>query len=143
MGDAQGQGGVAPPVFFLDENHCGNSYVRAAFQTAGILFESHLDHFQRGVEDTFWIPIVASRNWAVLTADARIRHNSLERQAVKSNGLKLFYFSRNDFAGIEMGDIIRKALPKMVRLCLNHEPPFAASISRSSDVTIRDTFADL
>lgn len=140
MGDAQGQGGLASPVFFLDENHCGNRHLQAAFSAAYIPFEKHTDHFARGVEDTFWIPAVAQRGWVVLTADARIRHNYLERQAVTEYGLRLFYFSRNDFSGPELGIIITKALPRMLAICRTVKPPFACSISRTGEVHVRDLF---
>lgn len=143
MGDAQGQGRLDPPTFFLDENHCGNPYLHAVFISANVPFEKHTDYFPRGVEDTVWIPEVARRQWAVLTADTRIRHNALERHAVKQYGLRFFYFSRNDFAGAEMGEIFRKALPKMIIIAETEAPPFAASISRKGEVTIRDTFGDL
>ena len=143
MGDVEGQGGLEAPVFFLDENHSGNPHLYAAFRDAGILFERHQDHFLRGTDDTVWIPVVAGRRWAVLTADARIRHNQLERQAVRANRLRLFYFSRNDFSGTEMGSILRKALPRMLKICREEGAPFAVSISRSGDVKIQDAFPEV
>ncbi|SEG44427.1 hypothetical protein SAMN05421819_2966 [Bryocella elongata] len=143
MGDAQGQGCIEQIVFFLDENHCGNKHLHAVFQELKIDYEKHTDHFPRGIEDTVWLPIVAKHGWIVLTADARIRLNALERQAIKRNKLRFFYFSRNDFGGAEMGTILRRALPRMVELSQTQAPPFAASISRNSDVTLRDTSEDL
>ena len=38
MGDAEGQSGVDSPVFFLDENHCGNKHLHAVFRAAGLEF---------------------------------------------------------------------------------------------------------
>jgi len=143
MGDAQRKSGLTSPIiFFLDENHCGNRHLHAAFHGAGVPFEKHSDHFARGTEDAVWIPAVAKHGWAVLTADTRIRHNVLERIAVRDHKLRLFYFSRNDFGGAEMGTILQKALPRMVALYAAHEPPFAASISRKADVNLRDDFSD-
>lgn len=143
MGDAQGQGRVAEFVFFLDENHCGNPHLHRAFAERGVRFEKHTDHFLRGLPDTEWLPVVARNGWVVLTADARIRHNALERKAIKDHRLRLFYFARNDFAGAEMGSILGKALPRMLELCRSQRPPFAASIARSGDVSLRDTRATL
>ena len=140
MGDAQGQSGLTLPVFFLDENHCGNPHLHAAFRATGVPFEKYTDHFQRGAEDTEWIPAVAQHGWVVITADARIRRNSLERQAVMENKLRLFYFSRNDFSGVELGEILKNALPKMRAICEDQSPPFAASISRTAEVVVRDVF---
>jgi len=140
MGDAQGQGGLERPTIFLDENHCGNSHLHSALDAAEVPYEKHLDHFTRGAEDTAWIPKIARKNWVLLTSDARIRYNSLERRAVKENSLRMFYFSRNDIGGPEMGSILGKALPKIIALCNTEKPPFAASITRAGDVNIRDTF---
>ncbi len=140
MGDAEGQGSLEQPVIFLDENHCGNPHLHAALDAAGVRYEKHLDHFLRGVEDTEWIPIVAAKGWVLLTSDARIRYNSLERDAVKSNNLRMFYFTRNDIAGREMGTALSRAIPKILSLCRGQHPPFAASISKSGDVNLRDLF---
>lgn len=140
MGDAQGQRGLERPTIFLDENHCGNAHLHKALTEAQVPYEKHLSHFERGAEDTDWIPWVASRNWVLLTSDIRIRHNSLERQAVKENKLRMFYFSRNDIGGAEMGAALAKALPKIIALCGTEQPPFAASINRSGEVNLRDRF---
>jgi len=140
MGDAEGQGGLASFVIFLDENHCRNPHLLAALSHAGIECQKHLDHFSPGLEDTTWIPVVAARGWCLLTADARIRHNELERQAVRENQLRMFYFSSNNVAGREMGVALTRALPKMQKIFSDQAPPFAASITRSGDVNLRSTF---
>ncbi|MGA8937542.1 MAG: hypothetical protein WB439_00100 [Acidobacteriaceae bacterium] len=140
MGDAEGQGSVEQPVIFLDENHCGNKHLHAALDASGVRYEKHLDHFPRGIEDTAWIPVVAANGWVLLTSDARIRYNSLEKNAVRANRLRMFYFTRNDIAGAEMGVALSKAIPKMIALCHVQRPPFAASISRGGDVTLRNIF---
>lgn len=140
MGDAEGQGSLEHPVIFLDENHCGNRHLHAALDAFGIRYEKHLDHFPRGIEDTAWIPVVAREGWVLLTSDARIRYNSLEKNAVKNNSLRMFYFTRNDIGGAEMGATLSKALPKIISLCRTESPPFTASINRAGEVNIRDNF---
>jgi hypothetical protein len=140
MGDAQGQGSLAPFVVFLDENHCRNPHLIAALKTAAILYERHNDHFPAGLEDTSWLPEIAKHGWCLLTADARIRHNQLERQAVRDHALRMFYFSTNNVGGVEMGIALTRALPKMRRLFLEQPPPFAASITRTGEVNLRSTF---
>jgi len=124
-------------VIFLDENHCRNPHLIA-------VYEKHLDHFPVGAEDVLWLPEIARRNWILLTSDARIRRKSrvnyLELEAVRSNSLRMFYFSRNDSPGVKMGESLRRALPKIKKLCETRQPPFTASISKSGEVTLRDTF---
>ena len=111
MGVAKGQSSLVPATLFLDENHSANPHLHAALAQAGVRFERHQDHFARGTQDADWIPSVAARGWILLTADARIRSNFLERQAVKNNKLRMFYFSNNNIGGAEMGVALAKALP--------------------------------
>lgn len=99
MGDEQRQGGLAGLVLFLDENHCRNSHMIDAIEDRGIRCEKHLDHFRRGLEDIEWLPVIARRGWCVITTDARMRTNLIEKEAVRVNGVRLFYFSRNDIQG--------------------------------------------
>ena len=140
MGDAEGQSGLASFVVFLDENHCSNPHLIAALSEASVVFERHSDHFERGLADTEWLPVVAKKGWCLLTADARIRFNELERNAVRDNKLRMFYFSNNNMAGLDMGRALARALPKMLKLFNSQQPPFAASITRGGDVNIRSTF---
>ena len=140
MGDEQGQGSLSKLVLFLDENHCRNPHIIRAIEERGIVCEKHLDHFAVGLEDTKWLPVIAQRGWSLLTTDARIRTNLLEKEAVRANGVRMFYFSRNNLAGIEMGAALRRALPSMEEIVKTVSPPFTASINRKGDVTLRDTF---
>lgn len=140
MGDEQGPRGLTEFVLFLDENHCLNRNVIEAIEERGILCEKHLDHFLPGMEDVEWLPVVGQRGWALLTTDARIRTNFVEKEAVRLNGVRMFYFSRNDLAGVQMGIALRRALPDMEILMKTQKPPFTASISKNGDVKLRDTF---
>ena len=140
MGDEQGQGGLSELVLFLDENHCRNPHIVRAIEERNIACEKHLDHFAPGLEDTKWLPVIAQRGWSLLTTDARIRTNLLEKEAVRANGVRMFYFSRNNLAGAEMGAALRRALPQMEKIVREVSPPFTASINRKGEVTLRDRF---
>ena len=39
--------------------------------------------------DTEWLPVVAERNWLVITRDHNIRENIAERRAVREHGVKM------------------------------------------------------
>lgn len=140
MGDEQGQGSLNELVLFLDENHCRNPHIIQAIEERGIVCKKHLDYFEAGLEDTEWLPVVAQQGWSLLTTDARIRTNFLEREAVRKNRVRMFYFSRNNLAGAEMGAALQKALPRMEEIVRTSSPPFAASINKKGDVNLRDTF---
>ena len=111
-----------------------------AVEKNGFICEKHLDHFAPGTLDTDWLPIIAKRGWALITTDARIRTNLLEREAVRINKVRMFYFSRNNLAGREMGAALERALPEMQHLVDTYRPPFTASISKRGEVKLRDTF---
>ena len=143
MGDEQRQGGVTKLVLFLDENHCRNPHMIEAIEEYGIVCEKHLDHFQAGTEDTEWLPVIGQRKWCLLTTDARIRRNALEKEAVRASCVRMFYFSRNQLSGKEMGAALRRALPRMEKLAQSQPPPFTASINKSGEVTLRDTFDNI
>lgn len=85
--------------------------------------------------------MVGERGWCLVTTDSRIRRNKLEKEAVRVNNVRMFYFSRNQLSGKEMGQALKKALPKMEELAQNQPAPFTASIG-NGDVTLRDTFDD-
>jgi len=140
MGAEQGQGSVKSLVLFLDENHCRNPHIIRVIEERGIACEKHLDYFAAGTEDTEWLPVIAARGWCLITTDARIRTNFLEREAVRTDGVRRPYFSRNDIARIEMGSALDRALPKMERLAATQPAPFTASINKRGKVTVRDTF---
>jgi hypothetical protein len=140
MGDEQGRSGLAEFVLFLDENHCRNRHMIEAIEEYGIVCEKHLDYFAPGIEDTQWLPVIARRGWSLLTTDARIRTNLLEKEAIRVNRVRMFYFSRNNLAGCDMGVALRRALPQMEHLVKTQPAPFTASIRRSGEVTLRDTF---
>jgi hypothetical protein len=142
MGDEQGQGRLTAEalVLFLDENHCRNPNLIRVIEEAGVRCEKHLDHFAAGTEDTIWLPEIGRRGWCLLTTDARIRSNLLEREAVRRNGVRMFYFSRNNLSGWEMGAAMAKALPAVLRMAGSQPAPFTASISRSGELHLRDTF---
>ena len=146
MGELQGQGCLdrtVELVIFFDENHCRNPHLIATIEESGTRCERHLDHFAPGTADTSWLPEVGRKGWCLLTTDARIRTNYLEREAVRVNGVRMFYFSRNQLAGREMALAIERALPSIASLYLTQPAPFTASISRSGEVRLRDAFYDI
>lgn len=140
MGSSPNEGSVARFVVFLDENHCRNPHLISALNDANIIFERHLDFFPAGIEDIAWLPEIGRRGWTLLTTDKRIRSHVLEREAVRENLVRMFYFSTNNVSGIAMGVALRRALPRMQLLFQTVDPPFMASINRSGEVMLRNTF---
>ena len=133
--------GISTPlIVFLDENHSRNPYLLRSLNTASVQVEPLSNHFPPGTPDVQWLPEVGARQWSLLTTDAQIRYNYIERAAVRAHKVRMFYFTRNDIGGPEMGEALRLAIPQMQSMCFLQAPPFAASITRAGKVTLRDTF---
>jgi hypothetical protein len=70
-------------TFYIDR--ClGNKLIVETLRSAGVTVEIHDDHFAKDAPDLDWIPEIGKRGWVVLTKDARIGTNQLERLAVAS-----------------------------------------------------------
>jgi hypothetical protein len=130
----------SPPedfTLYLDENLCNATAILDVLKMRGIRFEPHLAHFERGVPDEEWLPVVGERRWVLLTADKRIRYNLLEKRALKEYSIREFVFASGNMSGSEMAAALDKALPRMRRTCRKFQPPFVAAITRNGDVHMR------
>lgn len=134
MGSSPDQSGLAPLVVFLDENHCRNPHLRDALTEQDVPFVLHLDLFAPGTADLVWLPHVGRNSWSLLTTDKNIRSHPLERESVRDHGVRMFYFSTNQVSGFEMGQALRRAIPKMRSIVATTPPPFTVAINRKGEV---------
>lgn len=132
-----------PPVFFID--HClGRKLVVGRLKAAGADARALVDEgFSENAEDVEWLPIVASRGWAIVTKDKRIGKRPLEREAIISAGGGAFIVAMGRLKGIEVADLLAGALPKMLRIWANCARPFIAVVLGSGVVEIREGGARL
>lgn len=72
---------VEPFTFFVDRS-LGGAFVAAALRAAQQIVVVHDDEFQPDARDVDWLTAVGAKGWIVLTKDARIRTNALEREAL-------------------------------------------------------------
>jgi len=119
-------------VFFIDRS-LGRT-VFQALKKSGLTVEHHDDHFPQNTLDVNWLPEVGKRGWIVLTKDASIQKNALERIAVASSNVCLFTLNRQDFTGEQMADIFYKAIGAMQNFVRKHPAPFIAKVTRASKV---------
>ncbi|HND33241.1 MAG TPA: hypothetical protein PLA94_24755 [Myxococcota bacterium] len=126
-------------TFFLDRTFGAQRVVRV-LRDAGWTVEVHQDHFRQDIPDQEWIPVVAERQWVVLTQDKNIRHRPLEREAVRSSGLRLFAFTQNNLPSSETSAILLRALPQVALIAEGQQPPFIGQIQRTGAVRIIDNF---
>ena len=69
-----------PFGFFIDRS-LGGEVVASALRDAGEHVIVHADEFDDDAADVDWLGTVGKKRWVVLTKDARIRTNALEREA--------------------------------------------------------------
>ncbi len=117
-------------TFFLDR--ALESYaLRDALKALGARVQMHRDHFKEDADDVDWLPVIARREWVVLSKD---QYNWLERRAIKNAKGRAFLLVRGELSGEEQASVICKALPKMVRMIDLTPSPFIAKIYRDSSV---------
>jgi len=121
---------LASLTFFLD-HQIGRYQVAEALRAAGAKVEVHLDHFPGNTPDIDWIPEVARRAWVLITKDQYIRRNPLERAAYESVKLRGFVATGKDMNAKELGDLLVRCLPGMVRRAAGRKGPLLFTISRT------------
>jgi PIN like domain len=124
-------------VLYLDENLHNCAPIREVLDYAGVKYQRHDSHFKTGEIDAVWLPRVAEEGWIILTKDKGIRYNELEIHEVIAHKARQFYFRQGNWSGVQMAEILSKALPKMRRLFQKVEAPFIASLTQSGEVHLR------
>ena len=97
----------------------------------GARVQMHRYHFNEDADDVDWLPVIARREWIILSKD---QFNWLERQAIKNANGRAFLLVRGELTGEEQASIICKALPKILRIVDLTPRPFIAKIYRDSSV---------
>jgi predicted nuclease of predicted toxin-antitoxin system len=120
-------------TFFIDR--ClGGRLIVEKLRDAGITVETHDDHFDKDAKDVDWLPSVGQRDWIVLTKDAKIGKNSLEKIAVANAGIRLFTLASQNLSGADMAAIFLKAIVPMQDFVRKHPAPFIAKIYRDGRI---------
>lgn len=103
-------------TFFIDR--ClGKKFIVETLKNAGISIEIHDDHFAPDAQDVDWMAQVGKKGWVVLTKDARIGRNSLEKIAVASAHIKMFTLASQSISGQEMAEIFFRSDCANARIC--------------------------
>jgi uncharacterized protein (DUF2249 family) len=121
-------------VFFIDR--ClGKHPILEMLRETGINVEIHDDHFPQNMPDQFWIPQIGEWGWIVLTKDARIARNTMERQAVARAGIRMFTLASKKLTGEETAIAFGDALIGMLKFIEKHPAPFIAKVYKNGKVS--------
>jgi hypothetical protein len=123
-------------TFFVDRS-LGAKHVVDALRLAGLDVIGHAERFAHDADDLEWLQVAGESGWVVLTKDANIRRNEIERRALIDAGVAAFMLARADLAGATMAQLWVKSIPKLLRALEEHTPPFIATLSASGQVLVR------
>jgi PIN like domain len=121
-------------TFFVDR--CLGLSVKEALIEIGEHAVYHDDCFEQDTLDEVWLLEVASRGWIVLTADQKIKHNQLERQAVISSNAMLFVLISHGLTGKQSAQAFVGAISKIKRFAQDRNPPFIAKLYSNSKLEL-------
>jgi len=127
---------LAEPFTFFVDRSLGAAFVAGALRSAGHAVAVHDDHFAPDATDSDWLTAVGVRGWVVLTKDARIRTNSLEREMLLSANVAAFILGRGDMKGPEMATAFLTALPRMAKVLRRWDVPIVATITALGGVSV-------
>jgi hypothetical protein len=120
-------------TFFIDR--ClGNKLIVETLREAGLAVEIHDDHFGKNAPDVDWIPEIGKRGWIILTKDARIGKNRIERLSVADANARMFTLASQSLSGTDMADIFLKAIPEMRKFICENPAPFIAKVYQGGKV---------
>lgn len=121
-------------TFYLDRA-LESFLVRDALASAGARVQLHWEHFADDAHDVDWLPVISRRGWVILSKD---EYNALEIRSIRNAGGRAFLLVRANLKGEEMAEVVRKALPAMLRFLDLMKPPFVAKIYRDGSVAMTD-----
>jgi hypothetical protein len=125
--------GFESVTFFIDR--ClGNKLIVETLRGAGLAVEIHDDHFGKNAPDIDWIPEIGTRGWVILTKDARIGKNQIERLAVADARARMFTLASQSLSGKDMADIFLQAIPEMKKFIHENPAPFIAKVYQGGKV---------
>lgn len=124
-----------PFTFFVDRSF-GGRVVVGKLSAAGYAVERHDSHFAQDEVDTAWIGVCGERQWVILSKDGRIRSNQLELEALLASGTAAFLLGRGHLTGEQMGDVLIRAMPRILRALRRFDVPTIASITLTGGVSM-------
>ena len=85
--------------------------------------EALTNHFPAGTNDVDWIPVVAQREWVVLTHDRNMRYNTPERNSIMQSRLRVIVI-RGGSTRAEMAKIFLNLHEQIIDFLEQNPAPF-------------------
>jgi PIN like domain len=111
-------------VFYLDES-IYSGILAEALGTAGMqVRRAGTGDVPFGTPDDQWLAIAGSNQWIVLMRDQRVRHRTLEIQALKGAGVGAFVVTTGQATAYETACIVTGKLAKILNISRSERRPF-------------------
>lgn len=124
---------IDPIIFYIDR--CLGRKLARTLQQHGLTIALHDDHFPQNALDVDWLPIVGQRGWVVLTKDARISRNTIERLTVATYNIRMFALTSQNLTGDEMANAFMAAMTRIQQQVRQQDAPFIAKVYRDGRLT--------
>lgn len=127
-----------PFVFFVDRS-LGRHVVPRILADAVLPTERvivHDDEFAQDTEDVVWLQEVSRRGWVILTKDANVRRNELERTAILESRATVFTLGRGDLRAERMAQVFSLSLPLVRRALRRFGPALVATVTTSGALRV-------
>ncbi|MFO8040933.1 MAG: hypothetical protein R6U67_15970 [Sodalinema sp.] len=125
---------IEPIVFYIDR--CLGRKLGQTLQEQGLTIALHDDHFPPNALDVEWLPEVGQRGWVVLTKDARISRNTIERLTVATYNIRMFALTSQNLTGDEMANAFMAAMTRIEQQIRQQDAPFIAKVYRDGRVKL-------
>jgi predicted nuclease of predicted toxin-antitoxin system len=130
---------VPQPEFLADR--CLGKRVVNILQSAQLTVHTLTDLFgekrAQEMSDEDWIAHAGQRRYAVLTKDQRIRHRTMERDAVAKHGVHLFALGSGNLGFREMAGAFLTGSARMIEIVAQEPPGGIWVVGRHVDVVKR------
>jgi hypothetical protein len=83
-----------------------------------------------------WLRYVGIRQWVVVTKDKRIRRRLVEREALVNARVRAFVLGSGNLSGVAIAAVLGAAMPAMLKLIAEQEPPFIARIDQTAQIKL-------
>ncbi len=125
-------------MFYIDEDLDGPRFTDR-LAAAAIPFVRHRDHFPQGVVDAEWIPNVTEQGLIIVSANTRMKFNTIEVLAIRSSRARMLYLHQGTGTTHEgLADLLVRSLHAVTGFfAMKHRPRVGVlkRMSHSKDPT--------
>lgn len=119
-------------MFFIDEDLDGARFT-TRLAAAEIPFVRHREYFPQGAADAEWIPRVTEHDFIILSANTRMRFNTIEVEAIRFSGARILYLHQGTgTTHVALADLLIRSLDAVTQFFDTQHRPRVGVLKRTS-----------